>query len=122
MLEQLKKGKTLQQLTADTAFQVTASGDLHRTAANQTSAFPTDLHPQAFMLSQSSPLPKEVGQVGNTFYVYVFQERKPPAQKADEQTTRQYREALVRFNQQQLLAAWIGNLENQAKIRRHKSL
>ncbi|MGB5233155.1 MAG: SurA N-terminal domain-containing protein [Desulfoprunum sp.] len=122
MIEQLKKGKTLEQLTTGTAFQVTASGDLSRSAANQTSAFPTDLHAQAFTLSKSSPLPKEVAQVGGAFYVYVFQERKPPAKKADDQAIQQYREALVRFNQQQLLTAWIRNLENQAKIRRHKNL
>jgi len=122
MLEQLKKDKTLDQVSAGTAFAVTASGDLSRNAANQTSTFPSDLHQQAFMLSKSSPWPKEVAQIGDSFYVYVFQDRKPPAKKADDQAIRQYREALIRFNQQQLLTAWIRNLENQAKIHRHKSL
>ncbi len=122
ILEQVRKGKTLEQEIAGTAYTIENSGDLSRNNPQQVSAFPTNLFEQAFQLSKSSPLPKEIGQVDNSFYVYVFDQRKLPTQKADEKTIQQYRSALIQYTQQQLLMAWVRNLEDQAEISRHKSL
>ena len=122
ILEQVRKGKTLEQAIAGTAFKIENSGDLSRNDPQQASAFPAGLFEQAFQLSKSSPLPNEIGQVDNSFYVFVFDKRKRPTEKADEKTIQQYRTALLQYTQQQLLMAWIRNLEDQAEISRHKSL
>lgn len=122
ILDQLKKGKTFEQALAGTSYKIETSGYLSKNQQSQESALPASLHAQVLQLSKSSPLPKEPAQIEDSFFVYTFQERKPPAKKADEQEKKNYREALVRFNQQQLIAAWLRNLEGQAKITRHKSL
>ena len=122
ILDQLKKGKTFEQALAGTSYKIETSGYLSKNQQSQESVLPASLHAQVLQLSKSSPLPKEPAQIEDSFFVYTFQERKPPAKKADEQEKKNYREALVRFNQQQLIAAWLRNLEGQAKITRHKSL
>lgn len=122
ILDQLKKGKSLEQAIEGTPFAIETSGDLSLNATQSASAFPASLLEQAIQLSKSSPLPKEVGQDESGFYVFVFDNRKLPTQKADEATVQQYRTALIQFTQQQLLTAWVRNLESQAKITRHKSL
>jgi peptidyl-prolyl cis-trans isomerase D len=122
ILDQLKKGKTLEQALDGTSYKIEVSGYLSKNQQSPASALPASLHAQALQLSKSSPLPKEPAQIEDSFFVYVFHERKPPAKKADEQEEKRYRDALVRFNQQQLISAWLRNLEGQAKITRHKSL
>lgn len=122
ILDQLQKGKTLEQAIAGTTYTIAVSGDLGRNAPPKDSAFPASLLEQAIRLSKSAPLPEEVGEDESAFYVFVFDQRKLPTEKADEATVQQYRTALIQYTQQQLLTAWVRNLESQAKITRHKSL
>ncbi len=122
MLDQLKSGKTFEQAQAGTSYQIETSGHLSRNQQTPSSALPASLHAQVLQLSKSSPLPKEPAEVEDSFFVYAFHERKSPAKKAEEQEEKRYRDALISFNQQQLIAAWLRNLESQAKITRHKSL
>jgi peptidyl-prolyl cis-trans isomerase D len=122
MLDQLKTGKTFEQALAGTSYQIETSGHLSRNQQNPSSPLPVSLHAQVLQLSKSSPLPKEPAELEDAFFVYTFHERKSPEKKADEQEEKRYRDALISFNQQQLIAAWLRNLEGQAKITRHKSL
>ncbi len=122
MLEKLHKGTAFPQAVATTQFKLENSGFLSKKAADPSSAFPAALQSQIFQLSKSSPLPKEPAQVEEDYLVFAFQERKVPENKAGDQEMRQYRDMLIRYNQQQLLAAWVRNLEQKAKITRHKSL
>lgn len=122
MLAQLRKGKTLAEIVTGTTYHIEKSGDISKKEPDQKSPFPASLHEQIFQLSPSAPLPKEPAHIENSFFVYTFDERKSPTQKADDKDQKRYRDALVRFNQQQLIAAWIRNLEEKAKITRHKSL
>lgn len=122
MLEQLRKGKTFEEVIAGTAYHIEKSGDISKKEPDQTLAFPASLHEQVFKLSPSAPLPKEPILIENSYFVYAFDERKLPTKIAEDKEEKRYRDALVRFNQQQLTAAWIRNLEEKAKITRHKSL
>ena len=122
MLDTLKKGAAFSQIVAKTQFKLEDSGFLSKKTPSQSSGFPASLYPQVFQLSKSSALPKEPAQVEDGYLVFAFHERKVSENKAGEQDMQKYRDILVRFKQQQLLTAWIGNLKEKAEITRHKSL
>lgn len=122
MLEKLRKGATLAQVVANTQFKLEDSGFLSKKNPGQSSVFPQNLQGQVFQLSKSSPLPKEPAEVENGYLVFAFQERKVAESKGEDQDMQQYRDMLIRFHQQQLLAAWVSNLKQKAEITRHKNL
>lgn len=96
------------------------SGFLGRDGQGQ-STFPASLAPQVFALSNAEPLPAEPAVVDDVYYVYSFKDRQVP-EAGSAENLEQYRQALLRSKQQELLSAFIRNLEKDADITVHKSL
>lgn len=122
LLADLREGKQLAELAEAGKFTVQDSGLLSKSSPAGNSKFPPSLLDSAFLLSTGSPLPEEIGSVGDKFYVYSFKQREIPELPADEQETKKYRDNLLQYKKQMLLTAWIRNMESDAKISRHQSL
>jgi hypothetical protein len=96
------------------------SGFLGR-SGSESSAFPQSLVAQIFLLSKADPYPDTPGKVDEDYYVFSFQERQIPEVGPKEELEK-YRQTLLREKQQELLLAYISNLEKDAKITVHSSL
>jgi peptidyl-prolyl cis-trans isomerase D len=121
-LKELLDGKDLDALALEKGVDVLDSGMLSQNNQDQTSEFPSDLVQDAFLLSPSAPFPSQAGTSGQDFYVYAFAKREIPAMPEDPEEIKQYRDSLLQFKQQQLLTAWIRNLQAKAEITQHTSL
>lgn len=122
LLKELRDGGSLSELAAAKGYEIASSGQLGRNSQNDTTAFPVKLLNDAFLLSANNPLPQEVGQDGENYYVYSFTSRTLPKMAENATEVEQYRTSLQDFKQQQLLSAWLRNQQLQAKITRHPSL
>ncbi|MGB3210306.1 MAG: SurA N-terminal domain-containing protein [Desulforhopalus sp.] len=122
MLSDLRDGKELAVLAQELGVPVEESGFLSQNEQNDTTTFPPALLSDAFMLSASSPLPEEPGKVGDDFFIFSFLDREIPTMPETSEEAEKYRENLLQFKQQQLLSAWLRNLEQDAEITRHQSL
>jgi hypothetical protein len=85
------------------------------------SAFPASLIEQVFLLSSSDPYPETPALIGEDYYVFAFKERQTP-EAGDTEDLETYRQTLLKNKQQELLVAYLSNLEKKAEITRHKSL
>lgn len=123
LLSALRSGKTFDSAVQGSGLAVKESGLLgQQNTAEARSEFPAPLLQKAFLLSAASPLPEEPGRAGEDYYVYIFVERQIPTMPENSDEMKKYRENLQRFKQQQLLSAWLRNLEISAKISKHPSL
>lgn len=122
LLTALRNGKDLADLARQNGFTAQESGLLGRNQDNGDSDLPPVLLENAFQLSASSPLPEKPVQVGDSYYVYSFVDRVIPGMPDDPAEEQRYRENLLQFKQQQILAAWLQHLESEAKITQHRSL
>jgi peptidyl-prolyl cis-trans isomerase D len=122
MLEKLREDKELDALALDMGIPVMESGFLNQREPNNQTAFPSSLLEDAFLLSQSAPLPEKPGKVGDDFFVYVFLDRQIPTMPENSEEIEKYRENILGFKQQQLLSAWLRHQEIDAEITRHPSL
>ena len=91
-------------------------------SAEQKSSFPLSLLEQIFQLSAKSPYPSEPGEVDKEYYVYQFAERTTPEIDLSDVERTQYKNALLKLKQQQILSAWISHQRKQAAVTTHKSL
>jgi peptidyl-prolyl cis-trans isomerase D len=93
---------------------VTTTEFLKRSApAAGKDAPPEQMLQEAFKLSWKEQLPAQPVQVGEAWFVYEVKERKAGATKANEQA----REQQLATARRDLLTAWLGSLQAQAKIR-----
>jgi peptidyl-prolyl cis-trans isomerase D len=122
MLEKLREDKELDALALDMGIPVVESGFLNQREPNNQTAFPSSLLEDAFLLSQSAPLPEKPGKVGDDFFVYVFLDRQTPTMPENSEEIEKYRKSILGFKQQQLLSAWLRHQEIDAEITRHPSL
>jgi peptidyl-prolyl cis-trans isomerase D len=122
LLTALREGKELANLARENGFTAKESGLLGRNQDTADSDFPPVLLEEAFQLSASSPLPEKPGKVGDSYYVYSFVDRESPGMPDDPAEEQRYRENLLQFKQQQILAAWLQHLESEAEITQHRSL
>lgn len=120
ILEELRMGTSFSDALAGTGLELSDSGLLDRRGEAQ-SSFPPSLVSQVFMLSATEPLPQNVAPVNEDFYVFSFQERQTPDVAAGDDLEK-YRQQLLSSKQQQLLAAYIANLQKDADITVHTSL
>jgi len=120
VLKKLKEGKAFPTVVAAAHLTMNDSGFIGRKSGQQ-SSFPTSLTEEIFKLSSGEPFPAEPAKVDEEYYVFAFKERQIPEidAKADLEP---YRQALMRSKQQELLSAFIRNLQENAKITVHKSL
>jgi len=121
-LKNLAEGQDIATLATAKGLEVKESGMLSQNDQEQPSDFPSNLVQEAFLLSPSVPYPSKIGQNGEDFYVYTFLKRDIPAMPDNPDEEKKYRETLLRFKQQQLLTAWLRNLQSKAKITQNKSL
>ena len=119
-LKQAKAGKNLDELAKAAGLVVSDSGMLGRNEQNAN--FPAELIAEIFKLSASSPWPEKPGKVGDDFIVFGFKARQSPAAPAKAEELEQYRQALLRNKQQELLAAYLEHMRKTAKITQNKSL
>ncbi|SDO50542.1 SurA N-terminal domain-containing protein [Desulforhopalus singaporensis] len=122
LLEQLKNGKELAVIGTENNYEVHDSGPLTQNGQNNESEFPESLINNGFLLSSTSPYPDTPGMVDDTYYVYLLSGRELPKMKEDEDDAERIRQVLLQYKRQQLLTAWLQNLEAKAQITRHASL
>lgn len=118
----LSEDGSLEEIAKDKGYTVSHSGLLSRNAQNEETDFPAAFLDNAFLLSETSPLPKETAQDGDKYYVYRFKNRVIPAMPEDSTEIDQYKASLLNFKQQQILSAWLANQQAQAEIVQHSSL
>ncbi|MFV0436237.1 MAG: SurA N-terminal domain-containing protein [Desulfopila sp.] len=120
LLKQLHEGKPFATVVASAHLTMNDSGLIGR-KGEPASSFPAQLTGDIFKLSKAEPLPAEPAQVDNDYYVYAYKERQIP--EVTEQTDLQpYHQAVVSMRRQELLSAFIDNLQKDAKITVHKNL
>lgn len=120
ILSRLQAGEDFAAVISEASLQMNDSGLLTRNGSEQ-SAFPASIADQVFQLSDAEPYPQSPALVGDDYYVFSFQERQVPEVGANEDLER-YRQVLLRNKQQELLSAYIRNLEKEAEITVHASL
>ena len=122
ILSQAKTGGDFSKLVADAGLSTQSSGLLSKGNPDQKSLFPISLLEQIFQLSAKSPYPSEPGKSDTDYYIYKFAQRTTPKMDLKDSERDQYRNALLKLKQQQILNAWINNLKKQASITIHKGL
>lgn len=120
MLAKLRAGEAFASVVTEVGLEMKDSGLLSRDGSDQ-SDFPQSLIVETFLLSQSEPYPDSPAKVEDSYIVYGFQERLVPEIGAKDDLEK-YRQALLRSKQQELLSAYIRNLEEDAEIVIHASL
>jgi len=113
---------SLTEAAKDMGYSAKSSGLLGRNGQNEDTDFPAALLEDAFLLSASSSLPKDVAEDGGSYYVYSFNNRVLPEMPEDSEAVEQYKASLMSFKQQQLLSAWLQSQQAQAEIITHQSL
>ena len=122
ILAQAKTGGDFKKLAQDAGLTVQSSGLLSKGNPEQKSSFPLSLLEQVFQLSVKSPYPSEPGEVDKEYYVYQFSERTTPKMDLTDTERNQYKNALLKLKQQQILTAWINRQRKEAAITTHKTL
>lgn len=120
ILERISGGEPLEDVAKEYNLTITGSGLMGRNG-QPTSQFPPSLLETVFKLSSSQPFPEAPGVVEDTYYVYRFLEREVPEILEDTDLER-YKQMLLNAKQQEILGAYLANLEKKATITRHKSL
>lgn len=122
LLATITEGEEFDIAARDAELEILESGLLGRNNPDNAKDFPSSLIEDSFLLSASSPLPKEPGKVGNDFYIYTLVDRQIPSMPEDSKEAEAYRTNLLSFKQRQLLSAWLRHLEIDAQISKHQSL
>ncbi len=122
ILSQAKTGGDFAKLISDAGLSMQSSGLLSKGNPEQKSPFPLSLLEQIFQLSAKSPYPAEPGESDKGYFVYKFAERTTPKMELSDSERDQYRNALLKLKQQQILNAWINNQRKQAIVTTHKGL
>jgi peptidyl-prolyl cis-trans isomerase D len=120
VLARIRAGEAFGTVISENGLAMNDSGFLGR-SGSESSAFPQSLVAQIFLLSKADPYPDTPGKVDEDYYVFSFQERQIPEVGPKEELEK-YRQTLLREKQQELLLAYISNLEKDAKITVHSSL
>lgn len=122
MLKKLQDGGDFTAAGTEYGVKVQKSGLIKQNDPTSGSAFPSTLSGKIFLLSEKEPLPKEVGEADNAYFVYSFVRRNLPVMEADSEEKDTYRQNLIRVKQQQLLTAWLRHMEVGAEITKHQNL
>ena len=122
ILSQAKTGGDFAKLVNAAGLSLQSSGLLSKGNPDQKSPFPLSLLGQIFELSAKSPYPSEPGESDKDYFVYKFAERTTPKMALNDSERDQYRNALLKLKQQQILNAWLDNQRKQATVTIHKGL
>ncbi len=122
ILAKAKTGGNLEQLAKEAGVTTQSSGLLSKTQPDRKSPFPPSLVNDIFQLSAKSPYPAKVGQVGKDFYIYKFAERMVPKMDLSDSERAQYKDALLRLKQQEIVNSWLENQQKHAVVTTYKGL
>jgi len=123
LLDEARAGKGLEETANEQGVEIKDSGLLSKNSQQASATtFPQELTEAVFKLSNTVKLPEKVGEIGTEFYVYSFKNREIPTMPTDKNEIERYRQNLLRFKQQQLLAGWLRHMEAGAKVTKHESL
>lgn len=122
ILAKAKTGGNFEQLAKEADLTTQSSGLLSKTQQDPKSLFPSSLVNDIFQLSAKSPYPAKAGQVGNDFYVYKFAERMIPKMELSDSERAQYKDALLRLKQQEIVNSWLGHEQKHAVVTTYKGL
>ncbi|NNF46678.1 MAG: hypothetical protein HKN69_07890 [Desulfofustis sp.] len=117
-----EEGSSFDQAVQDRGLAILESGPMLKNDPDHSSDFPPALVSDAFRLTRSAPVTSEPGVVDNSYFVYRFDQRKPPEITMSDAERERYKELLLQFKQQNILDAWLRNRQAEADIRIHKSL
>ena len=120
--ETREDGTVFEKAAQERGLSVEESGSLMKNDPDHSSDFPQGLVNDAFRLTRSAPVSPEPGVIDSSYYVYRFNDRRPPETAMNDEDRERYRELLLQFKQQRILDAWLRNRQAQADIRIHKSL
>lgn len=120
--ETREDGTVFEKAAQERGLSVEESGSLMKNDPDHSSDFPQGLVNDAFRLTRSAPVSPEPGVIDSSYYVYRFNDRRPPETAMNDEERERYRELLLQFKQQRILDAWLRNRQAQADIRIHKSL
>jgi peptidyl-prolyl cis-trans isomerase D len=122
ILARAKAGGNFAQIVQGAGLTVRSSGLLSKSQGNPDSSFPSSLINKIFQLSNKSPYPAEVSQAGKDYYVYKFAERMTPKMDLNDNERAQYKAALLRLKQQEILNAWLYHARKHAVVTTYKGL
>jgi peptidyl-prolyl cis-trans isomerase D len=122
ILMKAKKGGDFAKIVQAAGSTVQSSGLLSKGGNNPKTSFPATLIDKIFQLSGNSPYPETVEQSGNDFFVYKFDKRLTPKMDLNPNEREQYKTAILRLKQQEILNAWIYNAQKHATITTSKRL
>jgi peptidyl-prolyl cis-trans isomerase D len=86
------------------------------------SGLPSSLLAEGLALSEARPFPAEVAASDRTYYVFRFKEKREPAAALFAAKKEELRQSLLQQDQMVLLAGWLENLKQQAKITRNERM
>ncbi|WP_419176958.1 peptidylprolyl isomerase [Desulfosediminicola sp.] len=113
---------SFEEVAKEMGISILNSGLLQRRAQEQeNSNFPVALTQQAFKLTKVEPYSEEPELVGSAYYIMSLKERQSP-EVSGEEDLEPYRQALLRSKQQELLTAFIDNLEKDAVVSVNKNI
>jgi len=122
ILTKVKNGGNFEKIAKDSGLTVQASGLLSKSKRNPDSSFPASLINKIFQLSSKSPYPEQIGQADKAYYVYKFAERMTPKMDLNDNERSQYKAALLRLKQQEILNAWLNHAQKNAVVTTFKGL
>jgi peptidyl-prolyl cis-trans isomerase D len=86
------------------------------------SGLPASVLQEGLALSEARPYPEEVAASDRTYYVFRFKENREPAAELFAAKHDELRQMLLQQDQTVLLAGWLENLKQQAKITRNERI
>lgn len=122
IIESLKEGKKLVELTEANGFSLKNSGFFSKVTPSSEKEFPTSLASRAFSLTPSTPYLDEAVAVGADYFIMELAERKPPETAMSDEQRQQYSQALTRLKQDRLSSAWIKHQQEDIEVTIHPSL
>ncbi len=120
MLSELRAGKSFSEIAQKAGLTLEKSGFIDHSGTGETT-FPATLTQQVFTLSAANPYRENPGKVGGDYYVFAFRDRQLPEITTTTDLSK-YRQQLLQNKRQQLLNAYIANLESKSKITRNPNL
>lgn len=122
IIESLKEGNKLVELTDANGFSLKNSGFFSKVTPSAEKEFPTSLASRAFSLTPSTPYLDEAVAVGADYFIMELAERKPPETAMSDEQRQQYSQALTRLKQDRLSSAWIKHQQEDIEVTIHPSL
>ena len=121
LLQQAKEKNSLKDSASDAGFELKTTDYLSKNNPGKDNV-PPRLIEAAFQLSANSKYPDEPLGDNGSYYVCEFVDRKIPVGNLSEEEKQRYQKAIVQRKQQQILAGWLDNRRQQAKVFVHRTL